>query len=124
MGARTLDPGTQTRYINIRRSIIYLKKTLTDSTAFAVFENNDERLWERLRTICTVILSQFWQAGGLRGASSTDAFYVKCDATTNSVADVAAGIVRIQVGVALQTPAEFIVISIGQFQGGVSVTNS
>jgi phage tail sheath protein FI len=124
MGARTLDPGMQSRYINIRRSVIYLKKSLTDATAFAVFENNDERLWERLRTICTIILTNFWQSGGLRGTSSTDAFYVKCDATTNSVADVAAGIVRIQVGVALQTPAEFILISIGQFQGGVSVSTS
>jgi hypothetical protein len=37
---------------------------------------------------------------------------------------VANGVVNISVGVALQTPAEFIVINIGQYSGGSSATET
>lgn len=124
MGARTLDVSLSNRYINVRRSLIFLKKVLSDDTQFAIFENNDERLWDRIIQVCTIELTRYWQAGGLRGLTAADAFYVKCDATTMSTADIANGVVRIQVGVALQNPAEFILIQIGQFQGGVSVTTT
>lgn len=122
MGARTLKPGQTDRYVNVRRTLIYLKKSMKDLTAFAVFQNNDQRLWSQLRTVLGVFLNTFWQSGGLRGATPASAFFVKCDGTLNTFAVIEAGEVRIQVGVALQNPAEFIVISLGQFQGGTSVT--
>jgi phage tail sheath protein FI len=48
MGARTLKPGYADRYISVRRSLIYLRKALTDLTSFAIFEPNDFRLHNRL----------------------------------------------------------------------------
>lgn len=122
MGARTLKPGQSDRYVNVRRALIYLKKSMKDLTAFAVFQNNDQRLWAQLRTTLGVFLNDFWQRGGLRGGTAAAAYFVKCDGTLNTPAVIAAGEVRVQVGVALQSPAEFVVISLGQFQGGTTVT--
>lgn len=120
MGARTLKPGYSDRYINVRRSLIYLRKSLIDLTQFAVFAPNDDRLWSQIRSVCNAFLQQYYQKGGLRGATSRDAFYVKCDSSINTPASIAAGIVNIEIGVAVQYPAEFVVIRLGQFDGGAA----
>jgi phage tail sheath protein FI len=122
MGARTLSSTYNNRYISVRRSLIYLRKILTDSTAFALFESNDERLWNRLQTTCEAILINFWQSGGLKGTTALDAFYVKSDSSINTQSSVAAGEVHLEIGVALQRPAEFVVIRISQYDSGSVVT--
>jgi phage tail sheath protein FI len=114
MGGRTLNNTPGNRYINVRRSLSYLKKELTDLTSFAIFENNDARLWLRLNVTISNFLGSYWQQGGLRGATTTDAFFVRCDETVNSEADIMNGRVNIEVGVALEYPAEFVVIKLGQ----------
>lgn len=115
MGARTLkQDGTANKYVNMRRSLIYIRKNLENLTEFAIFENNDERLWARIRTNITSFLNEYRNQGGLRGATSEQAYFIKCDAENNSAAQIANGEVHIQVGVALQYPAEFIVIDLSQ----------
>lgn len=115
MGARTLkQDGTANKYVNMRRSLIYIRKNLKNLTEFAIFENNDERLWAQLRTSITVFLNEYRNQGGLRGATPGSAFFIKCDAENNTAAQIANGEVHIQVGVALQYPAEFIVIDLSQ----------
>lgn len=121
MGARTMKNAPGDRYINVRRSMIYLKKELTDLTAFAIFENNDSRLWSTIRGTLNAFLGGYWAQGGLRGASTTDAFFVRCDSTNNTAADILSGQVNIEVGVALEYPAEFVLITIGQLTGSASV---
>jgi hypothetical protein len=120
MGGRTLNNSTGERYINVRRSMIYLKKELTDRSNFAVFENNDEQLWNQLRTALGNFLRSYWSQGGLRGNTPAEAFYVKCDASNNNATDILNGRVNIEIGVAVEYPAEFIVISIGQITGNAS----
>jgi phage tail sheath protein FI len=115
MGARTLlQDGTANRYVNMRRSLIYIKKQLNDLTQFALFENNDEKLWSRIRTGITVFLNDYRNAGGLRGATPADAFFIKVDAENNTPETVALGEVHIEVGVALEYPTEFVVINLSQ----------
>lgn len=115
MGARTLkQDGTANRYVNMRRSLIYIKKQLNDLTQFALFENNDEQLWARIRTGIGVFLNDYRNAGGLRGATAADAFFIKVDAENNSAESIALGEVHIEVGVALEYPAEFVVINLSQ----------
>lgn len=115
MGARTLlQDNSSNRYVNMRRSLIFLKKSLQDLTSFALFQNNDEALWGRIRTAVTVFLNDYYSQGGLRGTAPTQAFYVKCDAENNSANDIANGQVHVEVGVALQYPAEFVVIELSQ----------
>lgn len=115
MGARTLlQDGTANKYVNMRRSLIYITKQLNDLTQFALFENNDAALWNRLRSTISVFLNDYRNSGGLRGTSETEAFFIKVDAENNTQATVALGEVHIEVGVALQYPAEFVVINLSQ----------
>jgi len=115
MGARTLkQDGTANKYVNMRRSLIYIRKNLKNLTEFAIFENNDERLWARINSNITVFLNEYRNQGGLRGATIGQSFFIKCDAENNSAQQIANGEVHVQVGVALQYPAEFIVIDLSQ----------
>ena len=115
MGARTLlQDGTANKYVNMRRSLIYIERELKTITEFALFENNDEKLWARLNTAIGSFLNDYRNQGGLRGATAAQAYFVRCDATNNTATTIANGEVHIQVGVALQYPAEFIVIDLTQ----------
>lgn len=115
MGARTLkQDGTANKYVNMRRSLIYIRKQLKNNTEFAIFENNDEELWSRIRSALNVFLTEYKNQGGLRGTTNAQAFFIKCDAENNTAATIANGEVHIQVGVALQYPSEFIVIDLSQ----------
>ena len=115
MGARTLkQDGTANRYVSMRRSLIYLQKSLKDITQFALFENNDERLWASIRTSLSVFLNTYKNNGGLAGTTPDEAFYVKCDSENNPFDTIASGEVHIEVGVSLEYPAEFVVITLSQ----------
>jgi len=124
MGARTLSSPYSDKYISVRRTLNYLEFTLKNSTQFAVFEPNDQNLWAEVTSVVSGLLSDYWSKGGLAGATAYQAFYVKCDSTINTSATIAAGQVNIEVGVALQRPAEFVVIKIGQINGGTTITTT
>jgi phage tail sheath protein FI len=122
MGAKTLKPGYIDKYVPVRRTLIYLRKALTDLTEFAIFEPNDPALWRRLDSTVSSFLTNFWGQGGLAGTTPASAFFVKVDSTNNPQSSIDNGEVHIEVGVALQRPAEFVIIKIGQFDGGTTVT--
>ena len=124
MGARTLKSGYADMYIPVRRSLIYLEKALVDLTNFAIFEPNDTVLYRRITSVVTGFLTNYWAQGGLRGDVPSQAFFVLCDSSNNTTLTVDAGQVNIQVGVSLQRPSEFVVINIGQFDGGTTVTTA
>lgn len=123
-GTRTLDKLSPGKYIPIRRSLNHLKQSLKDATQFAVFEPNDERLWSRISMTASAILGDFWRAGGLKGANSAAAYYVICDSTNNTSTTINNGEVHLEVGVALQYPAEFIVINVSQWTGGSNTVST
>jgi phage tail sheath protein FI len=114
-GARTLlQDGTANKYVNMRRSLNFLRKRISDLTQFAVFENNNDVLWRQIRTVIGVFLNDYRNQGGLRGATPGDAFFIKCDAENNPAQSIAQGTVNIEVGVALEYPAEYVVITLSQ----------
>jgi hypothetical protein len=121
-GARTLSPYLVTRYVPVERTLLFLGTQMTAMTQFAVFEPNDWVLWNMVTSVLSQFLTSFWQSGGLQGSSAAEAFFVTCDDTINTPSSIQQGIVYIEVGVALQYPAEFVVISIGQWAGGQSVS--
>jgi phage tail sheath protein FI len=122
MGARTLKAGYVDKYVPVRRTLIYLRKSATDLTEFALFEPNDAFLWRRVKATLGSFLTNFWSQGGLVGATPAEAFYVRCDSTINPQALIDNGELHIEIGVALQRPAEFVIIKIGQFNGNTTVT--
>lgn len=114
MGARTLDQSYGTRYTNIRRTLDFLTKEMESTLAFALFRNNTTGLWREISTVLDNFLRGFYVDGGLRGANTTEAFYVKVDGENNTASDIASGVVNVEVGVSLQYPAEFIKIKLSQ----------
>ena len=123
-GARTMATVTADKFIPVRRTLNYIKSSLKDITAFAVFEPNNELLWERLTARVGGFLGDFYRLGGLKGKTSREAFYVVCDSTNNNATSVDQGIVNVEVGIALQYPAEFIVINLAQWTGGSNTVES
>lgn len=121
-GSRTIKPGYVDRYVPVRRTLIYLEKSLKDLTRPAVFEPNDSRLQARVSATVSTFLRSFWTQGGLSGDTASNAFFVVCDSTNNTQSSIDQGYLNIQVGVALQRPAEYVVINIGQYSGGTTVT--
>ena len=115
MGARTLlQDGTANKYVNMRRSLIYIEQNLKNIAQFAIFESNDERLWARITSTFSSFLNDYRNQGGLRGGTPAQSYYVLCNATNNTASSIQNGIVNIQVGVALEYPAEFVVINLSQ----------
>jgi hypothetical protein len=117
MGARTLNMAQATKYINVRRSMLFLNREMRQLLSFALFRNSGPELWSEMTTVLNAYLDSFWSVGGLRGVSREQAFYVKIDDENNTLNDIQAGVVNVEVGVALQYPAEFIKIKLTQTTG-------
>lgn len=119
-GARTLatksDPSW--KYINVRRLFIMVEQSIMVGSQWAVFEPNDTTLWKKLNRDVRAFLMRVWRSGALFGDTPEEAFYVKCDSETNPRYLIDAGQVNVQVGICPVKPAEFVVFSIGQWDGG------
>jgi hypothetical protein len=124
MGSRTIKSTNQDVYVSVRRALNYLEYELKNATLFAVFEPNDQNLWNKVSGAVSGVVDAYWRSGGLAGTTSTAAYYVKCDSSINTPATISAGQLNVEVGVALQRPAEFVIIKIGQTNGGSTVTAS
>lgn len=124
MGARTLKSGFPDRYVSVRRTLMYLRKALVEQTRFAIFEPNTPDLWDTISAVVTQFLTGIMQLGMLAGSTTEDSFFVQCDEDNNPPAAVGAGEVHITVGVALSSPAEFIIIKIGQYAGSSTTTET
>jgi phage tail sheath protein FI len=118
-GARTLggNANGETKYVNVRRLLNFLRESIEEGTQFAVFEPNARPLWQRITRTVSAFLTNVWRDGALFGDRPEQAFYVRCDETTNppDVRDL--GQVVTEVGVAIVRPAEFVIFRISQMAG-------
>lgn len=115
-GARTLNGNSQDwRYINVRRTIIYLEESIKNAARNYVFEPNDANTWLNMRCMIDSFLRSVWKRGGLAGAIPEDAYNVRIGlGETMTPDDILNGIMRISVAVAISHPAEFIEITFQQ----------
>lgn len=115
-GARTLDGnGLDFRYINVRRTIIMLEQSIILAVKGYVFEPNDKKTWDSIKSMITNFLSNLWKEGALAGSTSEDAFNVGVGlGITMTATDIKEGILRIEIKVAISHPAEFMALSIKQ----------
>jgi hypothetical protein len=118
-GARTIAPAsrTQWRYLNVRRLMLFIEESLQEGTLSAVFEPNNEALWETLKRTVSGFLTRVWRSGALVGTKPEEAFQVRIDRELNPPEVRALGQLIIEVRVAPTTPAEFIVFRIIQQPG-------
>lgn len=115
-GARTLSSNTDWTYINVRRLFNMIETSIMNGTQYAVFEPNDQKLWEGLKRTVGSFLLGLWRDGALFGATAEQAFYVKCDNETNPPESIDQGKVVVEVGIAPVKPAEFVIFRIAQIK--------
>lgn len=123
-GARTLLQGYPSMYIPIRRVLMQIEHDAIQLTQFAMFEPNTPTLWSNITTVLQNYLTAQTLAGMLGSTNPNQAFSVICDATNNTPAIAQAGIVNIQIAVALGSPVEIIVINISQLAQGAITSSS
>ncbi|HEY3002297.1 MAG TPA: phage tail sheath subtilisin-like domain-containing protein [Kribbellaceae bacterium] len=123
-GARTTAPPAETpwRYVNIRRLFLFVEESIQEGIRWAVFEPNDLALWKKLDRTIREFLTRVWRSGALFGATADEAFYIKIDEELNPAAVRALGQVVIEIGMAPVRPAEFVIVRIGIWDGGSSVS--
>ncbi|MET8747432.1 phage tail sheath C-terminal domain-containing protein [Streptomyces sp. NPDC004728] len=121
-GARTRSTTRDWRYLNVRRLVSYLSDSIRQSSTWAVFEPNDERLRASLRHSVTSFLTDQWRQGALVGRTPDEAFYVICDDTNNKPETMNDGKVVCDIGVAPVRPAEFVHFTITQIAGQSGTT--
>jgi phage tail sheath protein FI len=121
-GGRTTSNDPDWKYINVRRLFIFIEKSILRGTQWVVFENNDEPLWARVRRSIGDFLTVLWRDGMLQGAKKEQAYFVRCDRTTMTQADIDNGRLICLIGIAPVKPAEFVIFRIGQWDGGSSVS--
>lgn len=103
------------RYINVRRTMIYLEQSVKNAARAYVFEPNDAGTWINMKCMIENFLRSVWKRGGLAGATPEDAFEVHVGlGDTMTGEDILEGILRITVLVAISRPAEFIEITFQQ----------
>jgi phage tail sheath protein FI len=121
LGARTLDPDVRWRYVNVRRLFAAIERALEGQLQWLTFEPNGPRLWRELDRALRGFLLRLFRAGMLDGASADDAFFVRCDETTNPAPDLDQGRVTTVIGLQPPYPAEFLVVRIGVTRNGIEV---
>jgi phage tail sheath protein FI len=120
MGARTLETGILLRFVNVRRLLSMIERALESQLQWTVHEPNSDTLWDNIERVVRAFLERLFQLGMLDGATSDDAYSVRCDAKTNrGVSDEGKAICII--GVQPPYPAEFVVVRIGVTRNGIQV---
>ncbi len=107
-GIRTTDG----QYMNIRRGITFVERSIKEGLGWAIFEATSPSLWSQLELLTDDFLFRLYCDGMLSGNKPSDAYFVRCNAETNTALDVSEGRVNMLVGLALLRPAEFEVLKI------------
>ncbi|MGS4947716.1 phage tail sheath family protein [Meridianimarinicoccus sp. RP-17] len=114
-GARVATSDPEWRYVNVRRLLLFIEQSLDTGLQWAVFEPNSEPLWASVKQSVTNFLTTVWRSGALEGTSPEEAFFVNIGYDiTMTQADIDAGRMICEIGVAPVKPAEFVIVRISQ----------
>lgn len=117
-GARTLKGAdvlaSEWKYIPIRRLALCIEESVSRGIRWSIFEPNAEPLWAHIRSDISAFMQTLFMRGAFQGATPAQGYFVKCDSTTTTQADVDNGLMNILIGMAPVRPAEFVAIYIQQ----------
>lgn len=121
-GSRTLKASTERHnlYIQNRRLVMWIQSELHYLLQPYVFEPNNEITWYRIKALIRRTLRELWERGGLLGSSEDEAYRILVGVGESmSEDDVADGLLRIRVAVAIHQPAELIQICLNFYVNSV-----
>lgn len=114
-GARTISSDPEWKYVNLRRYFAFLERSVERGTQWAVFENNGDELWAKVRRTIEDFLFNEWKSGHLLGLKPQEAYFVRCDRSTMTQNDLDNGRLICLIGACPIRPAEFVIFRIGQW---------
>lgn len=118
-GARTLDGNSlDYRYIQVRRTLIYIEQSIKLALKPYVFSPNDATTWGTVNAAISSFLTGVWQQGGLMGATASQAFTVSVGlGSTMTAQDILNGEMNVAVTLQMIHPVEFIELNFTQAMG-------
>jgi hypothetical protein len=101
-GARTLSSDPDWRYLHRRRTFTNLVGSIVEGTRWVIERPLDDALLERVGAAVAAFLQRAWRHGALHGASTGQAFSVRCE-----VDERAPGSLSLDLGLALRKPGDY-----------------
>jgi hypothetical protein len=123
-GARLATSRTDLRFLNVRRLLLMIERSLEASLQWAVFEGNDWLTRTKLTLTIESFLRELWSRGALLGAAAEEAYFVRCDESNNPADLRARGELLIEIGVAASVPFEFVILRIGRSVDSFELTEA
>jgi phage tail sheath protein FI len=117
LGARTMSNEPQWRYLNVRRLVTQIERSLTSYAGWLVFEPDNQSLRDDTGRVIRQYLDEIWRSGGLEGRTADEAYTVQIE---DAEVSTASGDARLVVEIGLQPPwpAEFVVVRIDLSEPG------
>ncbi len=107
-GARNASHAAgDAKYISSTRFAEMAETSLSAGLAWTAFEPDTAATWEKVRLEAEEFFQGLYKQGAFQGATPDQAYFVKCDATTTTAADVSHGQIKLVYGFALSAPSEF-----------------
>jgi uncharacterized protein len=118
LGARTMSNELAWRYLNVRRLVTAIERSIAAYASWVVFEPDDQALRDDLERVVRQFLDDLWRAGGLEGRTADEAYQVTVEAAAQAAAG-GEGRLVVEIGVRPPWPAEFVVVRIDVTELGV-----
>jgi phage tail sheath protein FI len=121
-GARTLSAEPAVQFLNVRRLLIYVERSLHRLLAWCVHEPNNHETRAKVQLCATTLLHSLFERGAFVGATPDDAFAVRCDDVNNPPEVRANGELHLDIALAPSTPMEVILLRIGRVEGSLDLS--
>ena len=93
---------------------MYVEQSGKNATNWVVFENNGSGLWNKVKMQVGGFMSNLFADGYFAGNSPEEAYFVVCDSSNNPQNSIDNGFLYVDVGIAVNKPAEFVVFRFSQ----------
>jgi phage tail sheath protein FI len=111
-GARCLDGSRNFPHVGSRRGVSHVEKLLNDGLQWTRHKNNTPALREEVESAVFAELRSWMNRGAFASQDPNTAFFVDVSDALNPPSVVLSGQLIIRVGMATNTPAEFVIIKI------------
>jgi hypothetical protein len=111
MGARTTSSDAEWRYLNVRRLVTHVERSVAAYAGWLVFEPDDQLLRDDVERVVRRLLDDIWRAGGLEGRTADEAYAVRIEDAAAS-AQRGGGALVVEIGLQPPWPAEYVVVRI------------
>src|SRR5262245_18402685 len=123
--SRTLSTSPLWLYVNVRLLFNFVKSSLKSGLRYVVQEPNDDRLWNKVKfNSIRPFLLGLWRRGAFGPGAPDDVFTIKIDEENNPPENIQQGIFTAEVFFYPSHPAETVIITVGQQEGGASASEA